>query len=491
MRRKEKKSLPLIGKVEISDAGSEGKAVARAGDLVIFVPFGAPGDLVDIQLTTLKKSFAEGRIVRFHRRSEKREDPFCPHFGLCGGCKWQHLKYSEQLHFKQKQVEDNFERIGKLDVNQVAPILPSVRTTDYRNKLEFTFSNRKWLTDPEDADEPSRDMRALGFHLPGMYDRVLDIRECRLQEEPSNAIRLEVKAFAIENDLEFYDVKRGTGLLRNLIIRNTRLGEWMVILVFRINDEPVILALLRHLAERFPRITSLIYVINGKRNDTITDQEMKLYKGTPYIVETLPAFGTDKLLRFKLSPVSFFQTNTLQAAELYRIAATFANPCETDLVYDLYTGTGTIACYLAGKAGRVIGIDNVESAIGDANENARFNHIFNTRFFCGDLAEVLTGSFIDSNGTPDIVITDPPRAGMHEKVIRQLIAASPAKIVYISCNPATQARDIALLKDHYRLDRVQPVDMFPHTQHVENIALMIRKELQPQEGQIICNYKTD
>ncbi len=481
MGRKEKKPLPLIEKVEISDAGSEGKAVARAGDLVIFIPFGAPGDLVDVQLTRLKKSFAEGRIVRFHRQSDKREDPFCPHFGICGGCKWQHLSYSEQLHFKQKQVEDNFQRIGKLEVSCISPILPSARTRCYRNKLEFTFSNRGWLTGQgkPDTEAFSRDMRALGFHLPGMFDRVLDIRECRLQEEPSNAIRLAVKAFAVENDLEFYDVKRATGFLRNLIIRNTLQGEWMVILVFGNQEEPVIMALLNRLAERFPGITSLQYVINEKRNDTITDQEIRLFRGRPFIVENIPSFGTQKILHFKLSPVSFFQTNTLQAIELYKVAASFASPEKSDVVYDLYTGTGTIACYLAGSAGLVIGIDNVRPAIGDAIENARFNEINNTRFFCGDIADVLTDSFLVSNGLPDIVITDPPRAGMHEKVIRQLIAASPGKIVYISCNPATQARDIALLKDHYRIGGIQPVDMFPHTQHVENVVLLIKKEPQP------------
>ncbi|MBP6978769.1 MAG: 23S rRNA (uracil(1939)-C(5))-methyltransferase RlmD [Bacteroidales bacterium] len=481
MRRKEKKTLPLIEKVEITDAGSEGKAVARSGDLVIFIPFGAPGDLVDVQLTALKKSFGEGRIVRYHHRSEKRQDPFCPHFGLCGGCKWQHLKYSEQLFFKQKQVEDHFTRIGKLDVTDISPILPSTRTLHYRNKLEFTFSNRRWLTDQgsPDAGDHTRDMRALGFHLPGMFDRVLDIRECRLQEDPSNAIRMAVKAFAIEQDLPFYDVKKGTGLLRNLIIRNTLQGEWMVIPVFRYLDESVVEALLDHLARNFPWLTSLMYVINEKRNDTITDQKIYLYRGAPYLVETMPAYGTGKILRFKVGPVSFFQTNTLQAVELYRIAASFASPDEGDLVYDLYTGTGTIACYIAGKARLVVGIDNVGPAIDDAVENARFNQIPNTRFFCGDIAGVLNDTFLEANGSPDIVITDPPRAGMHEKVIRQLLAILPHKIVYISCNPATQARDLSLMQDHYRISRIQPVDMFPHTQHVENVVLLIRKDSQP------------
>jgi 23S rRNA (uracil1939-C5)-methyltransferase len=457
------------------DAGSEGKAVARAGDLVIFVPFGAPGDIVDIQLTRKKKSFAEGKILQFHTRSDKRENPFCPHFGVCGGCKWQHLQYGEQLHFKQKQVEDNFIRIGKLNVPSVSPILASPRTVHYRNKLEFTFSNRRWLTEKASGNETAEsDMRALGFHLPGMFDRVLDIRECRLQEEPSDAIRLAVKEFAIEHDLEFYDVKRWTGLLRNLILRNTVKGEWMVILVFRVNDEPVITALLNHLSCKFPQIGSLLYVINDKRNDTITDLDIHLFRGNPYLVETFPSYGTQKQLQFKISPVSFFQTNTLQALELYRVAASFADPEKKDIVYDLYTGTGTIANFIAGVSGSVTGIDSVRSAIDDAIENSRFNDITNTRFFHGDIAEVMTDSFMLSNGLPDIVITDPPRSGMHEKVIRQLIAAAPSKIVYISCNPATQARDISLLKDHYRIERVQPVDMFPHTQHVENVVLLLK-----------------
>jgi 23S rRNA (uracil1939-C5)-methyltransferase len=475
------KKLPVIvEKAIVIDAGSEGKAVARAGEQVIFVPYGAPGDIVDIQLTRKKKSFSEGKIIRFHERSDKREDPFCMHFGLCGGCKWQHLRYSEQLFFKQKQVEDSFHRIGKLDFPCVLPIIASSATIRYRNKLEFTFSNRRWLTDGESANESAvPDMRALGFHLPGMFDRVLDIRECRLQQEPSNAIRLAVKTFALEHDLAFYDVKRHTGLLRNLILRNTLNDEWMVILVFSKQDQPVIESLLSHLAEKFPRIVSLMYVINDKRNDSISDLEAYLFKGVPYLVESFPPYGTDRDLHFKISPVSFFQTNTLQALALYRIAASFADPSGDDIVYDLYTGTGTIANYIAGVSGRVIGIDSVRSAIDDAIENSRFNHITNTDFFHGDIAEVLNDPFMASQGVPGIVITDPPRSGMHEKVIRQLITALPARIVYISCNPATQARDISLLQDHYRIERVQPVDMFPHTQHVENVVLLSKKDTQP------------
>lgn len=483
MMKKGKKPPGIVEKATVVDAGSEGKAVARAGEQVIFVPYGAPGDIVDIQLTRKKKSFSEGKIIRFHEKSDKREDPFCQHFGLCGGCKWQHLRYSEQLFFKQKQVEDNFLRIGKLELPLVSTILSSPRTICYRNKLEFTFSNRRWLTDGENANESAvSDMRALGFHLPGMFDRVLDIRECRLQQEPSNAIRLAVKTFALEHDLSFYDVKRRTGLLRNLILRNTLNDEWMVILVFSENDPPVIESLLNHLAVKFPRIVSLMYVINDKRNDTISDLEIHLFKGAPYLIESFPSYGTGQELHFKVSPVSFFQTNTLQAMELYRIAASFADPSGNDIVYDLYTGTGTIANYIAGVSGRVIGIDSVRSAIDDAIENSSFNHIVNTAFFHGDIAEVVNGSFMASHGVPGIVITDPPRSGMHEKVIRQLIAALPARIVYISCNPATQARDISLLQDHYRIEKVQPVDMFPHTQHVENVVLLLKKDTQPSVG---------
>ncbi|HOW24914.1 MAG TPA: 23S rRNA (uracil(1939)-C(5))-methyltransferase RlmD [Bacteroidales bacterium] len=477
MSTKRKKPLGIIEHAVITDAGSEGKAVARAGDLVIFVSYGAPGDVVDIQLIRKKKSFAEGKIVRFHEKSNMREEPFCMHFGLCGGCKWQHLRYSDQLFFKQKQVEDHFIRIGKLEIESFSPILASPLTDRYRNKLEFTFSNRRWLTEFERNEEHLvADMRALGFHLPGMFDRVLDILECRLQTEPSNAIRLSVKEFAQGNDLEFYDVKRRTGLLRNLILRNNLKEEWMVIVVFSSNDQPVIHSLLNHLAGKFPQIVSLMYVINNKHNDTISDLDIHLFRGSPYLVETFPQYGTDKDLFFKISPVSFFQTNTRQAMELYRIAASFTDPTENDLVYDLYTGTGTIANYIAGVSGRVIGIDSVRQAIEDAIDNSKYNHITNTEFFPGDIAEVMTGEFMAAKGMPGIVITDPPRSGMHEKVIRQLLAAQPSRIVYISCNPATQARDISLLKDHYRIEKVQPVDMFPHTQHVENVALLVKKE---------------
>ena len=478
-----RKMLPgIIEKATVVDAGSEGKAVARAGDQVIFVAYGAPGDVVDVQLTRKKKSFSEGKIIRFHERSDKRAEPFCQHFGLCGGCKWQHLRYSEQLFFKQKQVEDNFVRIGKLDIPSVSPILASPRTIRYRNKLEFTFSNRRWLTDRESTDGSTvSDMRALGFHLPGMFDRVLDIQECSLQPEPSNAIRLAVKAYALDHDLTFYDVKRRTGLLRNLILRTTLKEDWMVILVISEDNPSVITPLLDKLAGKFPRIVSLMYVINDKHNDTISDLEIHLYKGAPWLVESFPSYGTETELHFKISPVSFFQTNTLQAQELYRIAASFADPSVNDIVYDLYTGTGTIANYVAGVSGRVIGIDSVRSAIDDAVENSRFNRITNTSFFHGDIAEVMTGPFMASHGVPTIVITDPPRTGMHEKVIRQLIEALPARIVYISCNPATQARDISLLQDHYRIDRVQPVDMFPHTQHVENVVLLLKKDTQPAD----------
>jgi 23S rRNA (uracil1939-C5)-methyltransferase len=473
---RKKNIASVYRQVEIMDAGAEGKAVAKVGDLVIFLPYGAPGDVVDIQVTRKKKSFAEGQIVSFHHRSGKRSEPFCAHFGLCGGCKWQHLEYPWQLFYKQKQVEDNFIRLGKLDLPSVQPIIPSDCTTHYRNKLEFTFSNRKWLTENDiSANNQDRDMNALGFHIPGMFDRVVDINTCYLQAEPSNEIRLAVRSFALENKMSFYDVKKWVGFLRNLIIRNTINGEVMVILVFREDDTTAIQALMESLAGRFPGITSLMYTINQKRNDVINDLDIRLFKGTPYITETMQAFDSGKELQFRIGPVSFFQTNTRQSLKLYRIAAEYAGLKGNETVYDLYTGTGTIANFIAGSTSAVIGIEYVPAAISDAQENARLNGITNTRFFAGDIAAVMNTGFIEAQGKPDVVITDPPRSGMHEKVVRQILSMLPEKVVYISCNPATQARDIALMNEAYSIQKVQPVDMFPHTHHVENVVLLARK----------------
>ncbi|MCK5838905.1 MAG: 23S rRNA (uracil(1939)-C(5))-methyltransferase RlmD [Bacteroidales bacterium] len=470
-----RKKHPIYKEVEIIDAGAEGKAVAKVNDLVIFVPYGAPGDIVDIQITKKKRAYVEGRIVHYHKYSTKRTDPFCEHFGLCGGCKWQHLPYKEQLFYKQKQVVDNLTRIGKLDIPKLLPIIASDDSRYYRNKLEFTFSNRKWLIDkPTDGMPPQ--MNALGFHIPGLFDRIVDIDHCYLQPDPSNDIRLEIRKFALKNDYSFYDVRKWTGLLRNVIIRTTTTGDLMVIVVFHVNDENKINALMDFLAGRFPEITSLIFVVNPKKNDTIFDLEIQLYKGKSYIVEKMPPYRKDeKDLRFKIGPVSFFQTNTLQAIQLYRVALDFADLSGSETVYDLYSGTGTIANYIAGHANKVVGVESITSAIDDARENAIFNNINNTTFFAGDIVKVLSDDFINENGRPDVIITDPPRAGMHPKVVQQICSIAPERIVYISCNPATQARDIAMMTENYLIEKIQPVDMFPHTHHVENVCLLKKR----------------
>jgi len=469
-----KKVFPAYEKVEIIDAGSEGKAIARIDDLVIFIPFVVPGDVVDIQVVRKKKSFYEARAIRFHKYSDCRTEPFCKHFGTCGGCKWQHMEYAKQLEYKQKQVEDNFRRIGKFHFPELVPILASEYTDYYRNKLEYTFSNRRWLTNTDiDVQEKPRNMNALGFHIPGMFDRVLNIEHCWLQEEPSNDIRLAVRDYALKNELEFYDVKKWTGFLRNLIIRNTSTGELMVIVVFRSYDKEKIEGLLQNIVKRFPAITSLMYVINEKKNDIITDLDIQLFSGRDHIIESVQHYQKERgVLKFKIGPVSFFQTNISQAVRLFRTAVDFAEPTNEDIVYDLYTGTGTIANFIAGMVKEVIGIEYVPSSINDAIENSKFNNISNTRFYDGDIAKILDDEFVANNGKPRIIITDPPRAGMHEKVVKQIVKINPEKIIYISCNPATQARDIALMDSHFKIDKIQPVDMFPHTHHVENVTLL-------------------
>lgn len=472
-----KQNLPLFTEVEIIDAGAEGKAVARIENRVIFIPFGVPGDVVDVQVTGRKKSFLEGRIVNYHKYSPQRTEPVCRHFGVCGGCKWQHMNYESQLFYKQKQVKDHFDRIGKFTYPDIRPIMASEDIYFYRNKLEYTFSNRKWFTGQRPESGQNVNTNGLGFHLPGMFDRILDIEYCHLQPEPSNEIRLAVRDYALSKGLSFYDVKTWEGLLRNLVIRNTLSGQVMVIVVFRENEEDIITDLLRFVRDSFPRITSLMYVINSKRNDDISDQEVRLFDGKPYLLEELPAFHPDDPpLQFKIGPVSFFQVNVKQANNLYRLAAEMAGFSGNEIVYDLYSGTGTIACYIAKYVKRVIGLEYVESAVSDAFENAGLNGISNAAFHSGDIARILNREFYESHGTPDVVITDPPRSGMHEKVVGQIMAAEPQKVVYISCNPATQARDIQMMSDRYEVRAAQPFDMFPHTQHVENVALLELKD---------------
>ncbi len=469
MARKQK-PLPLLEKMTITDVAAEGKAIARLDELVIFIPFVAPGDVVDLQLTRKKNKYAEAKAVNFHEFSEKRSTPFCEHFGICGGCKWQHLPYEEQLKFKQIQVSDNLTRIGKIELPEFMPIIGSGKTTEYRNKLEFTFSNKRWLTDEERfSDTRFDDMDALGFHIPGMFDKVLDINKCWLQTDISNKIRLEVKDFCLKNGLTFFDLRNKEGLMRNLIIRTSSTGEIMVVVVFYQEEEEKRIALLQHLAEKFPEITSLQYVINGKANDTISDQEVIVFKGSDCIFEAMED------LKFKISPKSFYQTNSEQAYTLYKVARDFAGLTGNELVYDLYTGTGTIANFVAHQSKQVIGIEYVPDAIEDAVVNSKLNNLDNTLFFAGDMKDILNEDFIHEYGRPDVIITDPPRAGMHDDVIKTILFAAPQRIVYVSCNPATQARDLSLLDEAYRVVKVQPVDMFPHTHHVENVVLLERR----------------
>jgi len=469
--------LPLFREVEILDAGSEGKAVARVEDRVVFVPFAAPGDIVDVQVYRKKRSFFEGKVVKIHRESNLRVTPECAHFGLCGGCKWQHLAYETQLHYKQKQVKDAIERIAKVPYKEFLPIIGSEKQYYYRNKLEYTFSNRRWLTslDAPKEEGDSDDLNGLGFHLPGMFDKILDIEHCYLQRDPSNDIRLAIKEYALNHQMSFYNVRNWEGLLRNIIIRTSRNGNLMVIVIFK-EESDKNNGLLEFLGNRFPEITSLMFVINDKKNDTINDLEVKLFKGDPYIIEEMVTPGKpDKNLKFKIGPTSFYQTNPEQAQKLYEVAYNFADFKGDELVYDLYTGAGTIASFVAPSVKKVIGVEYVEEAVNDARENMQLNGITNVDFYAGDLAKVLDEEFIKANGKPDIIITDPPRAGMHDKVVRQILNAEPEKIVYVSCNPATQARDIAILHEKYDLLKIQPVDMFPQTHHVENVVLMKKR----------------
>jgi 23S rRNA (uracil1939-C5)-methyltransferase len=449
---------------------AKGKAVAKSPDgRVVFLSNAVPGDVVDIRTGRMRKSFYEGKAIKFHHLSDKRVTPVCDHFGVCGGCKWQHLPYPKQLFYKNKQVIDNFERIGKIEVEEKIDIFPAPEQYYYRNKLEFSFSNKEWLTKEQvESGENFGERNACGFHVPKMFDKIVNVNHCYLQGNFSNEIRNFVREYAVENKLEFFDIRGHSGFLRNMIVRNTAKGEIMLIVIFCKNDENVEKTL-DAIYEKFPQITSLNYVINNKLNDSINDLEVINYKGKDHLMEHMGD------LKFKISPKSFYQTNSEQAYNLYKKALEFAGVTNEDLVYDLYTGTGTIANFVAKNAKKVIGIEYVEDAIKDAKINSELNNITNTEFFTGDMKDILNDEFVGNHGTPDVIIIDPPRAGMHKDVIDTILRISPKKIVYISCNPATQARDIALMKEDYNTLKIQPVDMFPQTHHVENIALMTKK----------------
>lgn len=465
-----KRKLTVVENVKIIDIALKGKSIGKVDNMVYFVADTVPGDVVDVMVTKKKANFREGRPAKFHEYSKYRVEPKCEHFGTCGGCKWQNISYEQQLFFKEKQVSDNLTRIAKVEIPEVKPILPSKNIFHYRNKLEFTFSDRGWLT-MEQIQSPERieNRNACGFHLPGRFDRILDVNECHLQPEPSNSIRLACKKFANEHDMTFYNVKEQEGLLRQLVIRTSTTGEVMVIVIFHHEEKENRELLLHHLKETFPEITSLNYIINPKFNDTYSDLEVHNFSGKDHIIEEMEG------LKFKVGPKSFYQTNSDQAYELYRIARDFAQIGKEDTVYDLYTGTGTIACFVAKQAKKVVGVEYIDMAIEDAKENAILNDLTNTAFYAGDIKDVLNDEFVEANGKPDIIITDPPRVGMHQDVVKKILELSPKRIVYVSCNPSTQARDIELMGEHYEVLDIQPVDMFPHTYHVENVVLLEKK----------------
>ena len=473
---RKKKTLPLLENIQITAIAAEGKAIARVDEKVVFVPYVVPGDIVDLQVKRKKNSYMEAVAIKIHKESELRDTPFCQHYGVCGGCKWQCLKYEEQLKAKQQQVLDNLVRIGKIDLPEITPIIGSEKTKYYRNKLEFGFSNKRWLTEKEVAENIKYDqMNALGFHITGAFDKILDIEKCWLMDDISNKIRNEIRDYAIKHKLEFYDLRKNEGLLRSMMIRNSNTGELMLLIQFRIEtpeEHEKVNNLMKHVADSFPEITSLLYVDNHKCNDTFGDQEIVVFKGNDYIYEEMES------LKFKVGPKSFYQTNTDQAYNLYKVARDFAQLTGNELVYDLYTGTGTIANFVSKQARKVIGIEYVPEAIEDAKVNSQINNIDNTLFFAGDMKDILNKDFIEEHGRPDIIITDPPRAGMHQDVIDTILFAAPNRIVYVSCNPATQARDLQLLDTDYKVEAVQPVDMFPHTQHVENVVLLTRRTIE-------------
>lgn len=469
MARK-KKPLPILENIQITDCAAEGKSLARVNDMVVFVPFCVPGDIVDLQVRKKRHSYMEAEVIRFVEKSAVREEPFCEHFGVCGGCKWQNLPYDKQLEMKQRQVYEQLTRIGKVELPEFMPILGSRKIREYRNKLEFGCSNKRWMTREEIASgEPAGEMRAIGFHITGAFDKILPIHNCHLMDGLQNEIRNFIYQYAIDNDLTFFDLRQQTGLLRDVMVRNSNTGEWMVLVQFHYDEEgdrERSLQLMEALADRFPQITSLLYVDNQKCNDTFGDLELTLYKGNDHIFEIMEG------LRFKVGPKSFYQTNTDQAYHLYSVARQFAGLTGEEVVYDLYTGTGTIANFVARSAKKVVGIEYVPEAIEDAKVNSDINGIGNTLFFAGDMKDILTDDFIAGHGRPDVIITDPPRAGMHPDVVETILRAKPRRIVYVSCNPATQARDLQLLDRLYKVVAVQPVDMFPHTPHVENVAAL-------------------
>ena len=483
MARK-RKPLPLLENITIEAVAAEGKCITRVDDQVIFVPFCVPGDVVDLQVVKKKHKYCEAKVVRFIKKSDIRQEPMCEHFGICGGCKWQNLPYEEQIKAKQKQVEDQLTRIGKIELPEFRPIMGSVKTLEYRNKIEFGCSNKRWFTAEELAQLPQKEddtvsslkerhaQNAIGFHITGAFDKIYPIRKCWLMDDLCNEIRNFVFEYADSHDYTFYDLREQHGLLRNMMIRNSNTGEWMLVFQFHYDeegDEQRALELMQQVADKFPQITSLMYVDNQKGNDTINDLELSLFKGNDHIFELMED------LKFKVGPKSFYQTNTEQAYHLYCVAREFANLTGDELVYDLYTGTGTIANFVAHKAKKVIGIEYVPEAIEDAKVNSQVNNIENTLFYAGDMKDILTNSFIAQHGRPDVIITDPPRAGMHPDVINVILNAAPKRIVYVSCNPATQARDLQLMDDHYKVAAVQPVDMFPHTPHVENVVLLEKR----------------
>ncbi len=468
MARNRKK--PFYENVRIEDIGAEGKAIARVNDMVVFTKLAIPGDVVDLQVTKKKKRYQEAFVKTFKEYSSDRVDAFCEHFGICGGCKWQMLPYEKQLFYKQKQVQDQLARIGKVELPEILPILGSEQNTFYRNKMEFTFSNKRWLSFDEIEDgKEIKQPYALGFHVPGLYDKIISINKCWLQPEPSNKIRNFIYAYAIEHKLQFFDIKEQIGFLRTLIIRTSSTGEVMVILTFFREEEERREALLEAVKTEFPEISALLYVINSKGNDTITDQKIEVFSGREFIWEEMEG------LKFKIGAKSFYQTNSEQAYNLYKVTREFAGLTGNETVYDLYTGTGTIANFVAKNAKKVVGIEYVPEAIEDAKENSLVNNIANTMFFAGDMKDVLNEDFVNEHGKPEVIITDPPRAGMHSDVIKTILNIGANKIVYVSCNPATQARDITMLDESYKIERIMPVDMFPHTHHVENVVLLSKK----------------
>ena len=483
MARK-RKPLPLLENITIEAVAAEGKCITRVDDQVIFVPFCVPGDVVDLQVVKKKHKYCEAKVVRFIKKSDVRQEPMCEHFGICGGCKWQNLPYEEQIKAKQKQVEDQLTRIGKIELPEFRPIMGSVKTQEYRNKIEFGCSNKRWFTSEELAQLPQKEddtvtslkerhaQNAIGFHITGAFDKIYPIKKCWLMDDLCNEIRNFVFEYADSHNYTFYDLREQHGLLRDMMIRNSNTGEWMLVFQFHYDeegDEQRALELMQQVTDKFPQISSLMYVDNQKGNDTINDLDLILFKGNDHIFELMED------LKFKVGPKSFYQTNTEQAYHLYCVAREFANLTGNELVYDLYTGTGTIANFVAHKAKKVIGIEYVPEAIEDAKVNSQVNNIENTLFYAGDMKDILTNDFIAQHGRPDVIITDPPRAGMHPDVVNVILNAAPNRIVYVSCNPATQARDLQLMDDHYKVAAVQPVDMFPHTPHVENVVLLEKR----------------